>query len=71
MGKLSDCNGKILFAFWTAYSVVALLAFNPERCFAMLALDVAVCFSVSDFVFIADEEVLHGGFCLDVKKVFL
>ena len=58
-------------ALGAAHGVLSFVALNPELCFAMLALDVAVGLSVSDSVFVADKEVLYCSFTLDVKKVLL
>ena len=56
---LPDFNFEFTAALGTAYVTDSLYTFNPELCFAVLALNIFVSFAVTDFVLLTDKKVLH------------
>ena len=67
---LSYFNLKFSAALGTAYVTLTLDTLDPELCFAVFTLDVAVGFAVADFVFLSYKKVLYSVVDYEVKEVF-
>ena len=67
---LSYFNLEFSAALGTAYVTLTLDTLDPEFCFAVFTLDVAVGFAIADFVFLSYEKVFNRVVNFQVKEIF-